>query len=776
MDSLSSGSDTAANLAVSVGGNGTQPKKKRRKESTSQLVFDWLVQATVLPVVKAVKAFIKKSASAPKLNLRNYRIAEGQIGTTPGQKDKCRLNLDAISILKERESDSNTIATLSGDEKSTLVQYTGWGGIPQVFDVHKPDWRRESDSLRTLLTEEDYKSAKASTPNAHYTAPDVIQFIYSALAKMGFKGGRLIEPALGVGHFLGLLPMEISEKSHITGVELDSVSGRIAQLLYPDAKVHIKGFEDTVFPDNFFDVAVGNVPFGDYKVHDPRYKRQAPSIHNYFFMKSVDIVKPGGVIAFVTSRYTMDAKNSKIRQWVSERADLIAAVRLPSTAFKVIAGTDVTTDIIFLQKREDGAIPNNVSWVNTVPFEDEDEVYSEYFAKNPRMALGRLEMQSTQYGFDIALAPDGRQLKDALAEVLSFIPEGIMNHPTEKVKNEDIDARIPAPDYVKDGAFVIQDGKLYRRIRNELVTQNLSASNMKRAEGMIAIRDAARTLLSKQMATPSEVAIQEDIAHLNRVYDWYVKHFGFLHSRGNKLVFREDPDFPLLLSLEKYDEDLNTAQKAEVFYHRVIFPQKKVEKVDTPKEALVVSLNESGRINFDRMTELTGLSEKELQSALDDLVYLNPDGGWETDDDYLCGNVRLKLKKAEAAADIDPAYMRNVEALRAVQPLDIPWDEIYARLGASWIPADYVKCFAEELLNLPGCLTIAHAPAIGTWAVTIKGAERWRLHDNVDNSSTLGTTRLSAMDLIDDGLNLRIPSVYDYDSDGKAKLNVVETE
>ncbi len=753
-------------------------KARKKDESLGQLAFDWLQATVILPVVQAVREFIKKTDPVLDLNLRNYRIAEGQIGTVAGQKEKFKLNLDAISLLKEIEA-SNREA--SDNEKTILVQYTGWGGLSQIFDPRRHDWRSERESLQTLLTDEEYKSARASTPNAHYTAPDVIQFIYQALAKMGFKGGRLIEPSLGIGHFLGFLPGDISSKTNLIGVELDSISGRIAQALYPDVNIQIKGFEEATFPDNFFDVAVGNIPFGDYKVHDPRYRRHAPSIHNYFFMKSIDIVKPGGIVAFVTSRYTMDAKDGKIRRWLSERADLVAAVRLPRTAFKVIAGTDVTTDIIFLRKREDGAVPDDVSWLDTVPFiedgKDTELVFNEYYDKNPQMALGKHTTESNQYGWDISLAPDDRELKDALAGALAFIPDRIISAAAEtKIENTDFRPFVPAPDHVKDGAFVVQDGKLYRKQGAELIAQNFSSSNIKRAEGMVAVRDAARNLLSKQMATSSETAIQSDMAHLNYVYGKYVKQFGFLHKRGNKQVFREDPDFPLLLSLEKYDEELDTAQKAEIFYRRVIFPQKRIEKVETPKEALVVSLNETGRIDFGRMSELTGLTEKELQCALDDLVYLNPDGGWETGDEYLSGNVRAKLNKAEAAAEIDHRYIRNVDALKAVQPPDLPWEEIYARLGASWIPAKYVERFVESLLNLPKCVKIAHAPAIGTWTVSIKGDERWRLHDNIDNTTTWGTSRMSAVNLIEDGLNLRIPTVYDYDSDGKATVNVKETE
>lgn len=604
----------------------------------------------------------------------------------------------------------------------------------------------------------------------------VIAAIWDGMKRLGLPNeSQVLEPSMGVGHFLGMMPDDLSQGSHRTGVELDSVTARIAKKLYPDSIVFAKAFEETPLPDNYFDAVVGNVPFGNYRVHDPSYPRQVTgAIHDYFFAKSLDKLRPGGVTALITSRYTMDKQDDKVRQYLADRADLLGAIRLPNTAFKVNAGTEVTTDIIFLRKRRPGEEPSGQGWTTLAPIDTADGVIdiNEYFARNPQMMLGTMKLEGTMYrGAEPTL--EGTLTPEILQRAIERLPEGAFI-PRDEGRPPPLQiADAEAFSGVKDGAFAEREGRLFIRSGDSFEPANISETVAGRVRGMMLVRDAVRNVFRTQLDDAPEPEIIAARQFLNRAYDAFVRKHGPISSRENLRAFAGDPDQPLLLSLEIYDAETKKATKAAIFERRTLQRYSPAAHVDTAAEALAISLNEHGKIHWPRMRALTGRGEKQLQRELDDLIYRNPSGvEWETADRYLSGNVREKLKEAETAAHIDPTYRRNVEALKAVQPPDLLPGDISARLGSSWIPASDVRDFLAELLGTPSHnVTVNHSGAIATWTVSLDGFAK----SSVSNVATHGTPRVRAHELIEDALNSRVPTVYDQLDKDTRVINQQET-
>jgi N12 class adenine-specific DNA methylase len=703
---------------------------------------------------------------------RDFRITDAHRIGQGGLHEKARDNIAAIRLLKTLEAENREATE---DEKPVLARYVGWGGMPNVFGYYPPaEWRDAAAAVKKLLTDEEYQSARASTPNAHFTSPEVILAIWSGLHRIGLgKGAQILEPAMGVGNFLGLMP-ESMQGGHRTGVELDSITARIARKLYPDATIFEKGFEETPLPDNYFDAVVGNVPFGDYAVHDPSMKYQLTrAIHDYFFAKSLEKLRLGGVMALITSRYTMDKQADIIRRHLDEQADLLAAIRLPNTAFKGNAGTEVTTDILFMRKRAPGAQPAGHAWrkLETIDSPDGPIAINEYYARHPEMMLGTMKLQGAMYS---ASEPtlEGNITPELLRRAIGALPEGayIPRH----------EARGPPPALpdadaftgIKDGAFAERDGVIVIRNGTRFEATGISGTAAARVRGMMTVRDAVRLVFRTQLEDAPEERIVEARKHLNNLYDFFVARYGPLSARENRRTFANDPDQPLLLSLENYDPETRRAHKTAIFHRRTLERHKVAEHVETAAEALAISLNETGRIHWPLMEKLTGHSPKQLQRELDGMVYRNPEADWETADRYLSGNVRAKLKTAEAAAALDPSYHRNVEALKEVQPVDLLPGDISARLGSSWIPAGDVKTFVAELLDIPlRTVTVNHSGAIATWALTLDSTSK----SNVSNTTAWGTSRALASDLIDDALNGRTPTIYDQIDKDTRVVNQQET-
>lgn len=713
----------------------------------------------------------KVPAKSSPLNRRNVRITSLDI--EGGAKTRAQNNIEAIRIVKLLEME-NRDATPEEQEK--LLKYVGWGDtrLQGIFVEGNTEWELERKQLKKLLEPEEYNRLRGSVLNAHYTSQEVIEGMYDALKRLGFKGGYMLEPSMGIGHFLGLMPEDMVGKTRITGVELDTITGAIAKALYPDADIRIQGFEEAELPENFYDVAVSNVPFGNYPVHDPKYAKVGMNrqIHNYFFAKAIDLVRPGGVVAFITSHYTMDSQSDAVRKYLSRKADLIGAIRLPNTAFKKNAGTEVTTDIIFLRKRAEGEKPAGEAWLGLADVGDGIKV-NEYYANHPEMVLGKHSMKGSMYrANEYTLEPDGRDLKEALAKAIENLPENIMTRPvhqaTEAVKADEI---IPPPADLKNDAYTIKDGKIYQNDNGTLVPVEVTGKRAQRIKDMIPLRDTAREYFRAQlMDDVPEAKIEALRQKLNKVYDAFVKKHGPIHSRGNAQAFNEDPDFPLLLSLEQWDEETQTATKADCFTRRTIKKYERPTKADNPQEALMISLNETGAVDMDRMAELTGQSEEELLEALNGLVFRDPEGGYKTADDYLSGNVRRKLEIAKRAAEVDPRFKSNVEALEKVIPEDIPPEKISARLGASWISPDDVRDFICSLLNCSrNAIEVTYIPETGTWHVSASPVVKYSTLANED----WGTSRVNAIELIEMALNSRKPTVRDKVSDGINEYTVV---
>ncbi len=651
--------------------------------------------------------------------------------------------------------------------------------MPNAFAAPAPrEWQTVAEELRDLLSADEYTSARASTPNAHYTSPEVVQAIWQAMERFGLQpGAKILEPSIGVGHFFGLMPEGLHAGARRTGVELDSVTARIAAQLYPDSTIHPKAFEDTPLPNDFFDAAVGNIPFGNYPVHDPAYRRSPKltrSIHDYFLTKTLDVVRPGGLIGLITSRYTMDREDSTVRHHLADGSILLGAVRLPNTTFKANAGTEVTTDILFLQKHSRGMPALTQSWSDLTSIDTADGPIriNEYFARHPEMMLGRMGMESGQYG--IAPALIGSLAPGDLEKAVAALPASVYklresSGPPRPVPTD----QVPALGEVKEGGMADRDGQIVVRRGAAFEALTVPGSVRARIRGMLQVRDAVREVFRTQLAEDSDESIVKARRHLNQTYDFFVSRFGPLNARENVKAFGRDPDHPLLLSLEEFNPETKRAAKTSIFERRTLERYRPVEQVETASEALLVSLNETGQISWPRMESLTGRSAPELQDELGSLVYRNPESGaWETADRYLSGNVRAKLAVAQASEQIDPAYRRNVEALRAIQPKDLEPSEIEARLGSSWIPPSDIRHFVAELLDVPSAsVKIGHADSIATWTIELDYAAKYV----VNNTTTHGTSRFRGSELIEQSLNGRTPTAYDEHDDGSRTVNQLET-
>ena len=663
------------------------------------------------------------------------------------------------------------------DEKTKLVRYVGWGALPQVFDPRNYEWRQARAEVEQLLTPEELEAARASTLNAHYTSPTLVRAVYGALERFGFEQGRILEPACGIGHFIGLMPEAMHRHSTITGVEIDPLTARIAKALYPDADIRAQGFENAQLADGFYDVAISNVPFGDYPVHDPRLNAYRFPIHDYFFAKALDKVRPGGLVTFITSRGTMDKVNSTLREYLAPKTEFLGAIRLPNTAFKQNAGTEVTTDIVMLRKLYPGETPRGPAWREVRDFTNhnwEKIPINEYFVERPHLMLGHLQLTGRMYrDNEPTLEGDGRVLGDALATAIPALPAGIYRSQRVELAEPATEQTIPAPDYVKPNAYCIHDGMVCIREENVLrPLTDLPSETRSRIRGMIQVRDAVRGCLRSQIDGSPEEQVVEARQQLNYAYDRFVARFGPVNLRANQRAFDGDPDLPLLLSLENYNDETKRAAKATIFHERTVHHRQPVEAVSAPKEALLVSLNERGCIDLDHMAGLLNQPMEEFLPDCKGLIFLNPQTNqWETDDQYLSGNVREKLAVADAAAVADPRFLENVEALKSVQPADLSATEIDVRLGASWLPPQDVKQFTHELLNIPSGVDIEHIHALGTWHVNAE----WEAKGATANTTDWGTDRYTGLELIEDALNLKTPTVYDI-VDKKPAVNAQATE
>ena len=708
----------------------------------------------------------------------NFRITDDELGIG-GAKTKFRANMAAINLLKELEFEG---AQATPEQQEILSRYVGWGGLADAFDESKDNWKDEFAELYTALSPEEYAAARASTLNAHYTSPTVIKAIYEAVGNMGFQTGNILEPAMGVGNFFGLLPQEM-QGSRLYGVELDSITGRIAKQLYPKADITVAGFETTDRRD-FFDLAIGNVPFGQYQVNDRAYNKLGFSIHDYFFAKTLDQVRPGGVIAFVTSRYTMDKQSPEVRKYIAQRAELLGAIRLPNNAFKANAGTDVVSDIIFLQKR-DRPIDIEPDWVHLGENEDGFSI-NQYFIDNPEMVLGRQTSESTQYGrqdFTVEPYEDldlATQLRYAIQNIGGKYEAAEL---PDLGENETIQDTIPADPNVKNYSYAVVDGEVYYRENSVMVKPNLNATAKERVKGMAELRDCVHRLIDLQMWESDDGSIRAEQQKLNRLYDRFTEKYGLINSRGNSLAFADDSSYYLLCSLEVLDDEDKTKlkSKADMFTKRTIRQRQSVTSVDTAAEALALSIGEKARVDMAYMSQLTGKSEEEIIDELNGVIFLDPVyGDWQTADEYLSGNVRKKLREAENAAVDSPGYLPNVEALRAAQPKDLDASEIEVRLGATWIDKKYIQQFMFELLEPPlyarRSLEVNYSEFTAEWNISGKNSIPY---NDINARMTYGTDCANAYKILEDTLNLRDVRIYDTvrDADGKEKrvLNSKET-
>ena len=709
------------------------------------------------------------------ISAENYVISDMELGVGTA-KEKFQRNVEAIRTLETIESEKRPA---TNEEQEVLSKYVGWGGLADAFDETKSAWAKEYAELKTLLSEEEYISARESTLNAHYTSPVIIQEIYRTLQRMGFTKGNLLEPSMGIGNFFGMLP-ETMRESHLYGVELDSLTGRIARLLYPKANITVDGYEKTTFPNDFFDAAVGNVPFGQYKVADKKYDKFNFLIHDYFFGKTLDQVRPGGVIAFVTSKGTMDKENPKVRKYIAQRAELLGAVRLPNTAFKVNAGTEVTSDILFLQKR-DRIVDIEPDWVHLS--QDENGIsMNSYFVEHPEMVVGSMEMVSGPYGMESTCVPDDSlPFEEQLQKSLSFIEGSYEEIELEELNEELIAEVIPAVPEVKNFSYALIDDRLYYRENSLMRPVEASEGMLERIKGMVAIRDCTRELIRLQLEDYPDEQIHSRQKQLNDLYDSFAKDYGRIFSKTNKRAFHQDSSYCLLCSLEKQDEEGNFLGKADMFTKRTIKKAEVVTSVDTASEALAVSLAEKAAIDFEYMSELSGKDKDTLIDELTGIIFKNPlSEEWETADAYLSGNVRNKLEAAETFAKNEPMYAVNVEALKRVQPRELDASEIEVRIGATWIEPRSIEDFMREVFETPehllnrDVIKIQYSDVTGQWNVKGKNAD----FGNALVNMTYGTSRRNAYQILEDSLNLKDSRVYDtVIEDGKEKrvLNKKET-
>ena len=716
----------------------------------------------------------------------NFHITDDNLGIG-GPKQKFARNIEAIQTLRTLEQEHRGA---TAEEQQVLSQYVGWGGLADAFDPNKENWSTEYTQLKGLLTEEEYAAARASTLNAHYTSPIVIRAIYDAVERMGFQSGNILEPSMGVGNFFGMLPDSMAD-SRLYGVELDSITGRIAQKLYPQADITVAGFETTDRRD-FYDLAIGNVPFGQYKVNDKAYNKLGFSIHNYFFAKTIDQIRPGGVIAFVTSHFTMDSKDSSARKYMAERANLLGAIRLPNDAFKANAGTEVVSDIIFLQKRDRPA-DIEPAWVQPGQTEDGFTLNS-YFVEHPEMVLGRLEMESTQYGHDLTVAPiEGASLAKQLAEAVQHI-EG--QYTAVEIAAPDVaDAEaqrktLPADPAVKNFSYTVVDGEIYYR-ENSIMTQIELSDNAKgRVAGMVELRQIVSELIDQQLNDFPDEDIKASQEKLNAAYDAFTAKYGLINDKKNARLFDDDSSYYLLCSLENLDENRQLKSKADMFTKRTIGPERVVTSVDTPSEALAVSIGEHGKVDLPYMADLLGTpgDYERITTELSGVIFKDPaadaddpEAGWQTADEYLSGNVRDKLRMAQLAAESHPEFKVNVDALEKAQPKDLEASEIDVRLGATWLDPSIVQQFMMETFQPPyrirynNAITVRYSPYTSEWRISNKSATGY---GDIMATETYGTRRANAYKILEDTLNLRDSRVYDtIEENGKEKrvLNQNET-
>ena len=717
----------------------------------------------------------------------NFRITDDHLGEG-GAKQKYARNIEAIRTLFQLEQEHRGA---TAEEQQVLSQYVGWGGLADAFDPGKDSWAKEYTELKGLLSEDEYAAARSSTLNAHYTSPTVIRGIYDAVERMGFRSGNILEPSMGVGNFFGMLP-DTMQDSRLYGVELDSITGRIAKMLYPQADITVAGFETTDRRD-FYDLAVGNVPFGQYKVNDKAYNKLGFSIHNYFFAKAIDQVRPGGVVAFVTSRYTMDSKDSTARKHMAERADLLGAIRLPNNAFRANAGTDVVSDIIFLQKR-DRPIDHEPDWVQLGKTEDGFAI-NQYFVDHPEMILGELTTESTQYGREeLTVAPiEGTVLADQLAEAVQHIEGQYVEVEVETpdVADAEVERKtLPADPDVKNFSYAVVDGEVYYR-ENSIMTQVELSDNAKaRVTGMVELRQIVNQLIQEQLDDYPDEDIKATQAKLNTAYDAFTAKYGLLNDRKNGRLFEDDSSYYLLCSLENLDENKQLKSKADMFTKRTIRPERTVTSVDTPSEALAVSIGEHGRVDLPYMAELLGSpgDYERITTELQGVIFKDPsadadepEAGWQTADEYLSGNVRNKLRMAQLAAESHPEFKINVEALTKAQPKDLEASEIDIRLGATWLNPAIVQQFMMETFQPPyrirynNLIQVRYSPFTSEWRIGNKSAAG--MYD-IMSTETYGTHRANAYKILEDTLNLRDCRIYDtIEEDGKERrvLNQKET-
>ena len=716
----------------------------------------------------------------------NFRITDDHLGEG-GAKQKYARNIEAIRTLFKLEQEHRGA---TAEEQQVLSQYVGWGGLSDAFDPSKDNWAKEYAELKNLLSEDKYTAARSSTLNAHYTSPVVIRSIYEAVEKMGFKSGNILEPSMGVGNFFGMLPDTMAD-SRLYGVELDSITGRIAKKLYPQADITVAGFETTDRQD-FYDLAIGNVPFGQYKVNDKAYNKLGFNIHNYFFAKAIDQVRPGGVIAFVTSRYTMDSKDSTARKHMAECADLLGAIRLPNNAFKANAGTEVVSDIIFLQKR-DRPIDHEPDWVQLGKTEDGFAI-NQYFVDHPEMVLGELTTESTPYGHDLTVAPiEGAVLADQLAEAVQHIEGQYVEVEVETpdVADAEVERKtLPADPDVKNFSYAVVDGEVYYR-ENSIMTQVELSDNAKaRVTGMVELRQIVNQLIQEQLDDYPDEDIKATQAKLNTAYDAFTAKYGLLNDRKNGRLFEDDSSYYLLCSLENLDENKQLKSKADMFTKRTIRPEHTITSVDTPSEALAVSIGEHGRVDLPYMAELLGSpgDYERITTELQGVIFKDPsadadepEAGWQTADEYLSGNVRNKLRMAQLAAESHPEFKINVEALTKAQPKDLEASEIDIRLGATWLNPAIVQQFMMETFQPPyrirynNLIQVRYSPFTSEWRIGNKSAAG--MYD-IMSTETYGTHRANAYKILEDTLNLRDCRIYDtIEEDGKERrvLNQKET-
>lgn len=735
-------------------------------------------EENIVPVFEKKKSNKIKSfdihPEIPTSDRNQFKITNDNLGEG-SPREKFNNNVEAIRVLKKCEEE-NRFAT--PQEQEILSKYVGWGGLPQAFDEKDFSWSNEYSILKNLLDEKEYSQARESTLTAFYTPPVVIRSMYKALENMGLKTGNILEPSCGVGNFIGMLPDSL-ENCKLYGVELDSISGRIARQLYQKSTVAVQGYEDTNLPNSFFDVAVGNVPFGDFKVLDKKYDKHKFLIHDYFFAKTLDKVRTGGVIAFITSKGTLDKENPSVRKYIAQRADLLGAIRLPNNTFKANAGTEVTSYIIFLQKR-DSITDIEPDWVY-LGENDEGIKMNQYFIDNPEMILGNMEMISTRFGYDSACISDGEKLEDKLERAISNIHAEVKEYELDDIGEED--NSIEADLTVRNFSYTLIDDKIYFRENSRMYPQELAMTTENRVKGLIEIRDCVRTLLEYQTEDYPDEDIKREQVKLNQLYDRFTKKYGLINSRGNNSAFSNDSSYYLLCSLEILDENGNLARKADMFTKRTIKPKTEITSVDNANDALIVSLSEKARVDITFMQKLCNMDMDKMLKDLEGEIFNVPEYGepnqWVTADEYLSGNVREKLKIAEHFAETDERFNVNVEYLKEVQPKDLSASEISVRLGSTWIPPEDIKVFIEYLLNPSNyaCqnINVHYNEATSEWWIEGKNYDKY----NIKATNTYGTGRASAYKIIEDSLNLKDTRIYDYyeDENGKrvAELNKKET-